>query len=95
MKKSKIDDFDQWYNTTFLCSRDPYSPIICSENRSAMARFRRNGEIAKMLLENPNVQEVREQVVVRFDLTTRVALDTINKVKLIINEYNKTKSLYS
>lgn len=93
--KNKISDFDDWYNSTFLFSRDPSSPIICSENKSAIARFRRNGEIAKMLLENPDSQEVREEVILRFDLTSRVALDTINKVKLILREYNKAKGLNS
>jgi hypothetical protein len=92
---TKKVDFGYWFEHEFLFSRDPLSPVLSSGNREARAKFMRLGKVAEMVLKNTNDEEVREQVVVQFMLTPRIALDYIHQAKLIIKEYNKRQALNS
>lgn len=83
--------FLDWYNSEFLCSRDPLSPVICSENKAAIAKFRRIGEIANTLLNCPqrDIHELREEVALKYMVSMRISLDYINLAKLVLKQYNQ------
>jgi site-specific recombinase XerD len=90
-KKSEVENFNEWYINKFLCTRDIYSPILHSENRSAKAKYMRIGETAKLLLENPteDIQEIREKIALKYLISMRIALDYIGLAKLVVKEYKK------
>ena len=89
----KAEDFEKWYYGTFLCSRDPSSPILISENRTYQAKLIRILFVSKALLNNPkkNIQEIRREVATQFFVSMRCALDYINYSKGIIKEWENRK----
>lgn len=85
--------FSEWFDGTFLCSRQSSSPILVSENRTEKARFIRVREICEMILNNPkkSQESLREEIALKYFLTMRVALDYFHFSQLVIREYEKFK----
>jgi hypothetical protein len=86
----KGNEFSEWFNGTFLCSRQASSPLLVSDNKMMKGKFIRIEFVCQMLLENPkkNVPELRKMVAMRFFISMRCALDYINYAKIVLEEWN-------
>jgi hypothetical protein len=91
MKES--EKFEQWFDGQFICSRQSFSPILISENKTQKAKFGRIKEICEMIIENPkeSQQTLREQIAMKYFITMRCSLDYLHYAQLIIKEYEKSK----
>jgi len=85
----EAEDFDKWFNSTFLFSRDPACIILNSDSRTMTAKNARICEVCKRLLRKPNqpTQELREEVAMDFLVSMRCALDYINYAKLVLKKW--------
>lgn len=88
MKKS--EKFEQWFDGQFLCSLDPSSPLLVSENPEVKARFVRIKKTCSIVLENPNkdTEWVRKKIALTLFVSMRCALDYLNYAKLVIDKWN-------
>lgn len=87
MKES--EKFEVWFNGFFMCSREPSSPLLVSDNKTFEARSTRILEVCKMILDNPKMDDetLRKEIAMRFFITMRGALDYLNYSKLVIEKY--------
>lgn len=93
-RKNQIESFHKWYHTEYLLSRDNYSPILFSCSKISQAKFYRICEVAKLLLSNQDIHEIRKIICKRYPpLSMRAALDDINLAKIVIDEYNERQCL--
>lgn len=88
---TKSEQFENWFNTTFLFSRQAASPLLVSESKTMKARFIRIREIAIMLIENPkkDTQLIRTQIAMKYFVSMRCSLDYINYAKVVLNEWKQ------
>ncbi len=86
---AEVADFEEWYHSTFLFSRDPYSQILSGENKALKAKYGRICEVCKRMLDYPNkpIQELRKEIAVDMVVSMRCALDYINYAKLVLKEW--------
>ena len=90
---AEVADFEEWYNSTFLFSRDPYSQILSGENKSLKAKYGRICEVCKRILDYPKkpTQELRKEIAMDMMVSMRCALDYINYAKLVLDEWKHRK----
>lgn len=86
-------EFEHWFNSTFLFSRDPTSMILNSENKAIIERYSRICEICKRRLSKPNqpVGELRKEIAMDMFVTMRIALDYINYANLVLEQWHNRK----
>lgn len=91
--RKESEQFEEWFNSTFLFSRDPTSVLVNSDHKTIERKRRAIGEVCKRILNNPNkpVEELREEIAVDFFISMRCALDYINYSKLILKEWKDRK----
>lgn len=91
---SEFEQFEQWFNTTFLFSRQAASPLLVSESKTMKARFIRIREVAVMLIKNPTkeVQEIRIEIAMKYFVSMRCALDYVNYAKMVIIQFQNRKT---
>lgn len=91
---SKSEQFEKWFNTTFLFSRQAASPLLISESKTMKARFIRICEVAIMLIENPkrDIQEIRMEIAMKYFITMRCALDYVNYAKIVVMQFQNRKT---
>jgi hypothetical protein len=87
------EKFEEWFNSTFLFSRDPTSVILNSEHKTIEAKYKRIGEVCKRILDDPKkpTQQLREEIAVDFFISMRCALDYINYAKLVLAKWKDRK----
>lgn len=87
MKES--EKFEEWFKGFFMCSREPSSPLLVSDNKAFEARSTRIMEVCKMILDNPKMDDdtLRKEIALRFFITMRGALDYLNYSKMVIQKY--------
>ena len=95
MNEIQETPFDQWFEVRFLIDRNINSPIIVSENKTQLTKFRRFKTVTQEILDKPDksIVELRREIVLKFFVTMKTALDYINYANLIIEEYNDYKSI--
>jgi hypothetical protein len=93
-ENERVEDFKQWFETTFLLSRSLGSPLLLSESKSQNAKFHRIENVAILLFEDPNrpLEEFRKKIALTFFVNMRTALDYINYAKMIIEEWRQQKA---
>jgi hypothetical protein len=86
-------EFEQWYNSTFLFSRDPSSQILNGENKTLKAKYARICEVCKRILNNPKqpTKELRKEIAMDMMVSMRCSLDYINYAKLILEKWYMTE----
>jgi hypothetical protein len=89
MGATKSEQFEKWYDTTFLFSRKAASPLLVSESKTMKARFIRIKEVAMMLFENPekDTQLIRAEIAMKYFVSMRCALDYINYAKIVVEQF--------
>jgi hypothetical protein len=87
MKKN--EQFSEWFDNAFLCSRDPSSPLLVSENPEVKARFLRIKKSCLLILENPKADDdwLRKEIAITIFVSLRCALDYLNYAKLVIQKW--------
>lgn len=92
--KSEFEQFENWFNTTFLFSRQAASPLLVSESKTMKARFIRIREVAVMLIKNPtkDIQETRIEIAMKYFVSMRCSLDYINYAKMIVVQFQNRKT---
>lgn len=91
--KSEFEQFENWFNTTFLFSRQAASPLLVSESKTMKARFIRIREVAVMLIKNPtkDIQETRIEIAMKYFVSMRCSLDYLSYAKIVLKEWEKSK----
>jgi hypothetical protein len=94
-ESAEIAEFEEWYNSAFLFSRDPTSQILNSENKTIKAKYARICEVCTRLLIFPNkpIQELRKEIAMDMMVSMRCSLDYINYAKLVIAEWSKHRKV--
>ena len=92
-KTKEIAEFEEWFNSTFLFSRDPTSVIINSGHKTIEAKYKRIGEVCKRILDNPNKpqEQLREEIALDMFISMRCALDYLTYSKLILRKWQEYK----
>ncbi len=92
---AEVADFEEWYNSTFLFSRDPYSQILSGENKALKAKYARICAVCKRLLDFPDKpnEELRKEIAMEMMVSMRCALDYINYANLVLNEWEKHRKV--
>jgi|GEM_PF-5855613 hypothetical protein len=87
------EQFEQWFKGFFMCSREPSSLLIISDNKTIEGRFVRILEVCKMILDNPqkDIKTLRKEVALKFFITMRGSLDYLNYAQLIISKWEEFK----
>lgn len=91
--QKESEQFEQWFKTTFLFSRQAVSPLLISENKTIKSRFLRICEVGKILIESPNkdIQEMRAEIAMNYFVSMRCALDYINYAKIVVAQFQNRK----
>lgn len=86
-------EFEEWFNTTFLFSRDPACMVLNSDSRTMRAKNARICEVCKRMIRNPSqpTQELREEIAIDFLISMRCALDYLSYSKLILKKWEEFK----
>jgi hypothetical protein len=89
----EVEDFEAWFNSTFLFSRDPASTLLNCESKTMTAKYNRICEVCKRMIKNPNkpTQRLREEIAMDFFISMRCSLDYINYAKLVLERWNTSK----
>lgn len=96
MRKSELlncsKNFSEWFDGTFLCSRDAASPLIFSENPEVRARYKRIKKVCTIIIENPDEPEewIRREIALTFFVTMRCSLDYLNYAKMVLQKFRES-----
>jgi hypothetical protein len=85
--------FEEWFNTTFLFSRQAASPLLVSESKTMKARFIRIREIAIILIETKekDIQIIREEIAMKYFVSMRCSLDYIHYAQFVLTQFHNRK----
>jgi hypothetical protein len=85
------ENFSEWFDGQFLCSRDSASPLLLSENKTMKGKYLRIKRVCLFLLMNPKMsdEDVRKEIAMNFFVSMRCALDYLNYAKLVLDKYKR------
>ncbi len=87
---NKTEDFSEWFDGQFLCSRDEASQLMMSENKTVKGKYLRIKKVCLFILSNPTIkdEDIRKEIAMMFFVSMRCALDYLNYSKIVIDKYN-------
>ena len=88
--KPKEKLFEYWFDNAFVCTRNPYSPILAFGDKRQLLKQEIIKQVCLVLIsQKRNTEELRKDIALSFFISMRTALDYINYAKLILEFYNK------
>lgn len=86
------EQFSEWFDGQFLCSRDMASPLLLSENKTMKGKYLRIKRVCLFVIQNPKMDEesIRKEIAMNFFVSMRCSLDYLNYSKIVLEKFKES-----